>query len=98
MHGARVDLCEAGHGHARCDLAVEGVAAFQYHLLADADLQRRLDVGVVAVVPLARLRRERLASVDANGGHDGLLCWVDGDAAASGMQPGGCGVSRGHLA
>jgi hypothetical protein len=69
MYGARIHVREIGHRRAGRDLTVERVAAFQHDLLARADLEHGLNIGMIAVVARARLRRERLASVDANGGH-----------------------------
>ena len=74
MHRAGVERGEIGDRGVGRDLAVERVAGFQRDFLALADLERGRDVGVVAVVAAARLVAERLASIDADGVHGGLLC------------------------
>ena len=90
VNGADLEPGEILFGGLRRDLAVDRVAGLDDHLFALADLQHRLDVGVVAVVPDMRLRRKRLAPVDTN--------FMHGDASPAivlcARSPATSGVTR----
>ena len=57
-------VAEIGDRRPRSEVAVEGVAGLERHILALAHLHDRLDVGMPAVVPGPRLLGERLPSID----------------------------------
>ena len=71
VDSAGVHVHECGLGGSRTQLAVDGVAGLEYHLLAFGHFQHGLDVGMVAVVPGVGLIGQGLAAIDADGVHGG---------------------------
>jgi hypothetical protein len=69
MHQTSIKVRQIGGARVRLDLSVDGVARFQHDLLAFGHFQDRRNIGMIPVVPGARLRGETLLPVNAYGVH-----------------------------
>jgi hypothetical protein len=69
MHQTSIKMRQIGSTRVGPHLSVDGVARFQHHLFAFGHFQDRHNIGVIAIVPSARLRGETLLPVDAYNMH-----------------------------